>query len=82
MARNLEMAVGLHKGHKTTKTVQKAKPSRRKGVRRLDSVIVAFLNLNLNVLICKGQCSSCSADMRCARAACAKKQCSEFVLVI
>lgn len=51
MARNLEMAVGLHKGHKTTKTVQKqkAKPSRRKGVRRLDSVIVAFLNLNLNV---------------------------------
>ena len=32
MARNLEMAVGLHKGHKTTKTVQKPKPSRRKGV--------------------------------------------------
>ncbi|CAH3022520.1 unnamed protein product [Porites evermanni] len=31
MARNLEMAVGLHKGHKTTKTVQKPKPSRRKG---------------------------------------------------
>ena len=54
MARNLEMAVGLHKGHKTTKTVQKAKPSRRKGVRRLDSVIVAFLNLNLNVLSLKG----------------------------
>ena len=54
MARNLEMAVGLHKGHKTTKTVQKAKPSRRKGVRRLDSVIVAFLNLNLNVRSLKG----------------------------
>ena len=33
MARNTEMAVGLHKGHKTTKTVQKPKPSRRKGVR-------------------------------------------------
>ena len=49
MARNLEMAVGLHKGHKTTKTVQKPKPSRRKGVRTLDSVIVAFLNLNLNL---------------------------------
>jgi len=32
MARNTEMAVGLHKGHKTTKTVQKPKPSRRKGV--------------------------------------------------
>ena len=42
MARNLEMAVGLHKGHKTTKTVQKPKPSRRKGVRRLDLVIAAF----------------------------------------
>ena len=49
MARNLEMAVGLHKGHKTTKNGPKPKPSRRKGVRRLDSVIAAFLNLNLNV---------------------------------
>lgn len=35
MAPNTEMAVGLHKGHKTTKTVQKPKPSRRKGVRTL-----------------------------------------------
>ena len=43
MARNVEMAVGLHKGHKTTKTVQKPKPSRRKGVRWLDSVILALL---------------------------------------
>ena len=43
MARNVEMAVGLHKGHKTTNLVQKAKPSRRKGVRWLDSVILALL---------------------------------------
>ena len=33
-------------------------------------------------LICKGQYSPSSADMCCARAMCAKKQCSEFVLVI
>ena len=32
-------------------------------------------------LICKGQCSPSSADMCHARAVCAKKQCSEFVLV-
>ena len=43
MARNLEMAVGLHKGHKTTKTVQKPKPSRRKGVRGLQ-----FLSFRIN----------------------------------
>ena len=82
MARNLEMAVGLHKGHKTTKTVQKPKPSRRKGVRRLDSVIAAFFKSKC-CLICKGQCSPCSADMYmcCAHAVCAKKQCGEFVLL-
>ena len=33
-------------------------------------------------LICKEQYSPSSADMCCARAMCAKKQCSEFVLVI
>ena len=33
-------------------------------------------------LICKGQYSPSSAGMYCARAVCAKKQCSEFVLVI
>lgn len=43
MARNnIEMAVGLHKGHKTTKTVQKPKPSRRKGVRAFHSFFHSF----------------------------------------
>ncbi|XP_068693858.1 large ribosomal subunit protein eL36-like [Montipora capricornis] len=31
MAPNVEMAVGLHKGHKTQKIPQKPRPSRRKG---------------------------------------------------
>ena len=46
--------------------------------------ILLFFNLSskFKCLICKGQCSPFSADMCCARAVCAKKQCSEFVLVI
>ena len=41
-----------------------------------------YLSSKFKYLICKGQCSPFSADMCCARAVCAKKHCSEFVLVI
>ena len=43
MEQNKEIAVGLHKGHKTTKIVRKPKPSSSKGVSCLH---VKFLVLN------------------------------------
>ena len=35
MAIKYDLAVGLRKGHKTTKNVQKPRPSRRKGVSKI-----------------------------------------------
>ena len=43
MARAMEMAVGMAKGHKVTKNVLKQRPSRRKGVSRKLSLFLLLL---------------------------------------
>ena len=43
------MAIGLTKGHKTTKNVTKARPSRRKGVSIDFFICIEFINTLINL---------------------------------
>ena len=43
MAIKYDLAVGLRKGHKTTKNVQKPRPSRRKGVSKMITYLLSSI---------------------------------------